>query len=523
MKKMNFIWLLSITPLVPLIAASKCTTTKPVVPTQPETNEGIDKEGFLIKELQDKIKEMYGGKFTKSLFPSENKNVNLESYHDIHFQLEKPNIVSYNDKEGTLIVKVKGKYKSKPFNEFEFKLVDFKTYYDIRRFVSASAISAKLNLNKMIEDKIKWSDLILKENKELLNYISEFKAIGKYEELNLLDLLLNNNKYYELRNVKILKNGSTYYLNFTLIFKNYELKNGIENVSEDSLHFKNFIIENVEYTVQDIFNFLETKLVEKDLEEQKRKNFPSFFSARFQASRNLVTAANFLEFSDAKYTNYFGFPIQFETINIAANDLTGSLYLKFNLKYEDGQSNEFKHNKAITYKIEGFKSNTNDKVLKNFFIMKKLDSNWNAIIKKIKDKYLVDNKNTITKEELDNLINPAIKNIRVLKKESNNKYKLYTNNYLEILYEGVSLEISGYDENNGLLELGSISSSNKIFIEYLTFDLAKITDIKIDEGKLSFNLHYNIIISLSQATNGDNEGTDFYENNVVLEVPIKEK
>lgn len=523
MKKMNFIWLLSITPLVPLTVASKCTTTKPVVPAQPETNEGIDKEGFLIKELQDKIKEMYEGKFTKSLFASENKDVNLEPYHDIDFDLEKPNIVAYNDVEDTLTVKVKGKYKSKPFNEFEFKLVDFKTYYDIRRFVSASAISAKLNLNKMIEDKIKWSDLILKENKELLNYISEFKAIGKYEELNLLDLLLNNNKYYELRNVKILKDGSTYYLNFTLIFKNYELKNGIESVSEDSLQFKNVIIENVEYTVQDIFNFLETKLVEKNLEEQKRKNFPSFFSARFQASRNLVNAANFLEFSDAKYANYFGFPIQFETINIAANDLTGSLYLKFNLKYEDGQSNEFKHNKAITYKIEGFKSNTNNKVLKNFFIMKKLDSNWNAIIKKIKDKYLVDNKNTIAKEELDNLINPAVKNIRVLKKESNNKYKLYTNNYLEILYEGVSLETSGYNEDNGLLELGSISSSNKIFIEYLTFDLAKITDIKIDEGKLSFKLHYNIIISLSQATNGYNKGTDFYENNVVLEVPIKEK
>lgn len=446
MKKMNFIWLLSIAPLVPLTAAGKCTTTKPVVPAQPENNEGIDKEDFLIKELQDKIKEMYEGKFTKSLFASENKDVNLEPYHDINFDLEKPNIVAYDDLGGTLTVKVKGKYKSKPFNEFEFKLVDFKTYYDIRRFVSASTISAKLNLNKMIEEKIKWSDIILKENKELLNYISEFKAIYKYEELNLLDLSLNNNKYYELRNVKVLKDGSTYYLNFTLIIKNYELKNGIETVWEDSLqHFKNVIIENVEYTVQDIFNFLETKLVEKDLKEQKRKNFPSFFSARFQASHNLVTAANFLEFSDAKYANYFGFPIQFETINIAANDLTGSLYLKFNLKYEDGQSNEFKHNKAITYKIEGFKSNTNDKVLKNFFIMKKLDSNWNAIIKKIKDKYLLDNKNTIAKEELDNLINTAVKNIRVLKKESNNKYKLYINNYLEILYEGVSLETSGYD------------------------------------------------------------------------------
>ena len=107
MKKMNFIWLLSITPLVTLTAASKCTTTKPVVPAQPETNEGIDKEGFLIKELQDKIKEFYEGKFTKSLFPSENKDVNLESYHDIDFDLEKPNIVAYKDVEDTLTEKLK--------------------------------------------------------------------------------------------------------------------------------------------------------------------------------------------------------------------------------------------------------------------------------------------------------------------------------------------------------------------------------------------------------------------------------
>ena len=107
MKKMNLIWLLFVIPLVPLTAASKCTTTKPVVPAQPETNEGIDKEGFLIKELQDKIKEMYEGKFSKSLFASENKDVNLESYNDIHFQLEKPNIVAYNDVEGTLTEKLK--------------------------------------------------------------------------------------------------------------------------------------------------------------------------------------------------------------------------------------------------------------------------------------------------------------------------------------------------------------------------------------------------------------------------------
>lgn len=350
MKKINFIWLLSITPLVSLTIASKCTTTETEEPTW---NDGIDEDGFLDEVHQYIIRQFYEAEFDTSLFASENKDVNLESYSINGYEIEKPNIVAYDDLGGTLTVKVKGKYKSKPFNEFEFRLANFKTNY-IGGFVSASA---KLNLNKMIEDKIKGGDLILKENKELLNYISEFKAIYKYEKLDLLNLLLNNNKYYELRNVKVLKDGSTYYLNFTLIIKNYELKNGIETVWEDSLqHFKEVIIENVEYTVQDIFNFLETKLVEKYLDEEKRKNFPSFFSTKFQESPNLVTAANFLEFSDAKYANYFGFPIQFETISITANDLIGFLYLKFILKYEDGKSNEFKHDKVITYKIKGFKS-----------------------------------------------------------------------------------------------------------------------------------------------------------------------
>jgi lipoprotein associated domain len=136
---------------VPLTVASKCTTTKPVVPAQPETNEGIDKEGFLIKELQDKIKGFYESQFTKSLFASENKDVNLEFYNDLTFALEKPNIIAYNDVEGTLTVKVKGKYKSKPFNEFKLKLDGFKKH-NINRFVS---VFAKLNLNKMIEEKIK--------------------------------------------------------------------------------------------------------------------------------------------------------------------------------------------------------------------------------------------------------------------------------------------------------------------------------------------------------------------------------
>ena len=37
-KKINFAWLLVITPLIPLTIAAKCTTTKPAEPVKPEPN-----------------------------------------------------------------------------------------------------------------------------------------------------------------------------------------------------------------------------------------------------------------------------------------------------------------------------------------------------------------------------------------------------------------------------------------------------------------------------------------------------
>ena len=36
MKKLNFAWLLAITPLIPLTVAAKCTTTKPVDLPKPD-------------------------------------------------------------------------------------------------------------------------------------------------------------------------------------------------------------------------------------------------------------------------------------------------------------------------------------------------------------------------------------------------------------------------------------------------------------------------------------------------------
>ena len=44
MKKINFAWLLTITPLIPLTVAAKCTTTKPADPAKPDPDKMYKQE-----------------------------------------------------------------------------------------------------------------------------------------------------------------------------------------------------------------------------------------------------------------------------------------------------------------------------------------------------------------------------------------------------------------------------------------------------------------------------------------------
>ena len=66
MKKLNFAWLLAITPLIPLTVAAKCTTTKPD-PAKPEDTDKMYKQEYEYKSVE------YGS------IDYFNKNVNEEA------------------------------------------------------------------------------------------------------------------------------------------------------------------------------------------------------------------------------------------------------------------------------------------------------------------------------------------------------------------------------------------------------------------------------------------------------------
>lgn len=79
----------------------------------------------LSQENKDKIRAIYDSKFDRSLASSKNEDA-LKALSEQGFELDKATVVSFNDKEGTLIIKVNGKFQGKKFLEFELKFEGFR-------------------------------------------------------------------------------------------------------------------------------------------------------------------------------------------------------------------------------------------------------------------------------------------------------------------------------------------------------------------------------------------------------------
>lgn len=79
----------------------------------------------LSQENKDKIRAIYDSKFDRSLASSKNEDA-LKALSEQGFELDKATVVSFNDKEGILTIKVNGKFQSKEFLEFELKFEGFR-------------------------------------------------------------------------------------------------------------------------------------------------------------------------------------------------------------------------------------------------------------------------------------------------------------------------------------------------------------------------------------------------------------
>ena len=133
----------------------------------------------LSQENKDKIRAIYDSKFDRSLASSKNEDA-LKTLSEQGFELDKATVVSFNDKEGTLIIKVNGKYQGKEFIEFELKFEGFRKIEVIEGqpeltdklneiFVDEEKVESKADKSPLGYNALKNTSILLKDKKEAVN------------------------------------------------------------------------------------------------------------------------------------------------------------------------------------------------------------------------------------------------------------------------------------------------------------------------------------------------------------------
>ena len=148
----------------------------------------------LSQENKDKIRAIYDSKFDRSLASSKNEDA-LKALSEQGFELDKATVVSFNDKEGILTIKVNGKFKGKEFLEFELKFEGFRKIEVIEGqpeltdklneiFVNEEKVESKADKSPLGYNALKNTSILLKDKKDAANQSKETvnNLIKEYNE-----------------------------------------------------------------------------------------------------------------------------------------------------------------------------------------------------------------------------------------------------------------------------------------------------------------------------------------------------
>ena len=133
----------------------------------------------LSQKNKDKIRAIYDSKFDRSLASSKNEDA-LKALSEQGFELDKATVVSFNDKEGILTIKVNGKFQGKEFLEFELKFEGFRKIEVIEGqpeltdklneiFVDEEKVESKADKSPLGYNALKNTSILLKDKKEAAN------------------------------------------------------------------------------------------------------------------------------------------------------------------------------------------------------------------------------------------------------------------------------------------------------------------------------------------------------------------
>ena len=315
---------------------------------------------------------------TKTTFASTNVAKFVNNKENTHFKLSEVKVIEYDDSLGALKASIKGKYNNFDFQD-EFTINDFK-----KPLISLNSmtLNAKLNINKLIEEKKTFDDLKTLTNSQLLAYIEELKGLDENgNQVDVLDLLRDTN--YKINSLKI-SNGTKFNLAISVSYKK-KAKNAAEVVeSKQIANYVNRDFEKTTFGNEEIAKYLLTKIKETAADKTE---FASSYVSDFYR-RNINVAPTLAKLPDEFEKAYGADIIYVDTISVKANDITGELHLQYCLTIEKGSEKYRSATKETT--IKGFKK-VDENTIRNFTVGPKVselsDQQWLKLKADIKKLY----------------------------------------------------------------------------------------------------------------------------------------
>ncbi|WP_208664976.1 lipoprotein 17-related variable surface protein [Mycoplasma nasistruthionis] len=457
----------------------------PIQPDQPRQNN--DEQALEGKELNGLNITKYGFlldnlNINKSMLPSQVAELlktftkNTEKYNVSGIE-----VISYSDKTGDMTFRINGNYGS-------VNLSENVTISGLSKIVSYHKVQIEFNLDKLKQNKTNLENLLNQNSETILGYITSIKLLNGQDEIvkTITDF---QNSDVEVSRIQLVKENNQYKVDLTLKETAKVFENNRQN-NESVIVYTGKVNVEASYTDVEYLNYLvNNQLIKKEVD-----NLVSSYASSYFARSNEVDLTTEFFGLNENYRMYQNEAISVKS-NMAANDLTGTLYLSLYLEVQiDGQTitSEF-----VTKEITGFKA-LDQQALEQLFTVT-ISGDFKTSQPSLIDSFKANSQNfALTDAQYMQIV--GNKNFLVLRESQDNtgikSYQANNNNRFRINIGNEFQTIQQiYNTTTGVASGLYLNYMNIEFKQMDSFEWANTT-----KNKLNAKLHYTITFNIANST-----------------------
>ncbi|WP_338822798.1 hypothetical protein [Mycoplasmopsis felifaucium] len=466
----------------------------------------------------------------KSYIPSLEAN-KIKAISNSDFNITSASVVAYDDSIGTLSFSVSGTNRNNSFENITVNLNGFDN-----RIVGTS-IQQTFNRNKVAELRNNIDEVLKLTNKELLSYFDNLKIFTNgLGTLDIKTLLGNENTPIVLNTLTIKPSSNNRYtLNLNVAYKTGKLINGVKTEEITPLYFTTLQLDksSLVFSTFDYINYVlqnHVQAIDISNDNSLLNHYASYYVGRYKNEVDL--SAQFYQVDEA-YSEYLNIPLQLKAKQISANDLTGTLYVDYSIKYVNESTGENIEVSGLNKQINNFqKVMSSEVVKKDFFTFLNIENLHGSFASNTNKGKLIlseyeKHKNDATPFVLND--SNTIKRIFSISNSSTNEITFYANGLNKINTN--SLFVPNYmgrplSEHEALTDNGFLTHTNAsnsaIQIGLYKIEILSLSDFNEDtytsesgvsSKKLLFNINTKLTVGIMNSTNASSETYEYIEIN----------